>query len=109
MFANKSTWEKKKNTIQLAVAVFVYLKKRENDEGIHIMSRVLSLIRKPYLSTGLDSAVVMSSTNGLVDTGFASRYRLQPRACFLKDPMGRCMATTPFSLSLTSNKVTTNY
>ena len=29
-----------------------------------------------------DSAVVMSSANGLVGTGFVSRYRLQPRAAF---------------------------
>ena len=58
--------------------------------------------------TGPDGAVAMSSANGLVGTGFTSRYRLQPRAGF-KDPMGRCKATTPSSLSLTSNRVTTNY
>ena len=33
-------------------------------------------------NTGPDGAVVMSSANGLVGTGFAYRYRLQPRACF---------------------------
>ena len=60
------------------------------------------------LTTGPDGAVFMSSANGLVGTGFASQYRLQPRA-FFKDPMGRCMATTPSSLSLTSNRVTTNH
>ena len=59
-------------------------------------------------STGPDGAVVMSSANGLVGTGFASRYRLQSRAVF-KDPMGRCKTTTPSSLSLASNRVTTNY
>ena len=32
--------------------------------------------------TGLDGAVVMLSANGLVGNGFASRYRLQPRAGF---------------------------
>ena len=32
--------------------------------------------------TGSDCAVVMSSANVLVGTGFASRYRLQPRAGF---------------------------
>ena len=30
----------------------------------------------------LDGTVVMSSANGLVGTGFASQYRLQPRAGF---------------------------
>ena len=50
----------------------------------------------------------MSSVNRLVGTGFASRYRLQPRDVF-KGPVGRCKATTPSSLSLTSNTVTTNY
>ena len=38
---------------------------------------------------------------------YTSRYQLQPRADF-KGPMGRCKATTPSYLSLTSNKVTTN-
>ena len=35
-----------------------------------------------FVDTGPDGAVVMSSANGLVGTGFASRYRLQPRAGF---------------------------
>ena len=34
------------------------------------------------LQTGPDGAVVMSLANGLVGTGFASWYRLQPRAGF---------------------------
>ena len=34
------------------------------------------------LHTGSNGTVVMSSVNGLVGTGFASRYRLQPRAGF---------------------------
>ena len=33
-------------------------------------------------ATSSDGAVVMSSANGPVGTGFASRYRLQPRAGF---------------------------
>ena len=33
-------------------------------------------------ATGPDAAVVMSSANRLVGTGFASRYRLQPIAGF---------------------------
>ena len=33
-------------------------------------------------SNGPDSALVMSSANGLVGTGFVSLYRLQPRAGF---------------------------
>ena len=62
--------------------------------------------------TGPDGAVLMLSANELVDTGFASRYRV------FKGPMGRCKATTPYSLSLTvrvpdlvtiGNRVTTNY
>ena len=53
-------------------------------------------------------AVAMSSANGLVDTRLANRYRLQPRVSF-KGSMGRCEATTPSSLSLTSNRVTANY
>ena len=57
--------------------------------------------------TGADGAVAMSSANGLVGTVFASRYWLQPQRVF-KGPMGRCMATTPSSLSLPSNRVTTN-
>ena len=38
------------------------------------------LTKYPY--TNRDGAVAMSSANGLVGTGFASRYRLQPRAGF---------------------------
>ena len=55
----------------------------------------------------IDDAVAMSSANELVGAGFASRYSLQPRVGF-KGPMGRCLATTPSSLSLTSNRVTIN-
>ena len=53
--------------------------------------------------TGSDGAVAMSSANGLVGAGADSNPG------FLKGPMGRCMATTPSSLSLTSNRATTNY
>ena len=38
----------------------------------------------------------MSSANGLVGTGFNPEW-------VFKDLMGRCMATTPSSLSLTTN------
>ena len=55
--------------------------------------------------TDTDGTVAMSSANGLVGTGFATRYRLQPRA----GQMGRCKTTTPSSPSLTSSRVTTNY
>ena len=49
-----------------------------------------SLLRTKYIyttvqhsgGTGPDGAVVMSSANGLVGTGFASPYRLRPRAGF---------------------------
>ena len=54
-------------------------------------------------------AMAKSSVNGLVGIGFASRYRLKPRTSFFKGPMGRCTAISPFSLSITSNRVTTNY
>ena len=53
--------------------------------------------------------MAMLSANGLVGTVFKSLYRFQPSAGFLKDPMGRCKATTFSSLSLTSNRVTINY
>ena len=56
--------------------------------------------------TGSDGAMAMTSANGLVGTGFASRYRFQPRAVF-KVPLGRCKATTLSSFSLDSNRVTT--
>ena len=46
--------------------------KRGEDEGE---------CKQSYI-TGPNSAVVMSSANGLVGTGFASRYRLQCRAGF---------------------------
>ena len=45
---------------------------------IYIYILYLTLARP----TGPDGAVVMSSANGLVGTGFASRYRHQPRAGF---------------------------
>ena len=37
-----------------------------------------------YRTTGPDDAVAESSANGLVGTGFTSRYRLQPQSGFLK-------------------------
>ena len=37
---------------------------------------------QPKALIGPDGAVVISSANGLVGTGFISRYRLQPRAGF---------------------------
>ena len=69
-----------------------------------ISGRLLDEVKSLYKVTvsGPDGGVVMSSANGLVGTGFTSRYRLQPGACF-KGPMGRRKATTPSSLSLTSN------
>ena len=73
------------------------------------MSSVFQLVLMLVIAqTGPDGTVAMSSANGVVGTGFASQYQLQPRAGF-KNPMGRCMATTPSSLSLTSNRVNTNY
>ena len=53
--------------------------------------------------------LAMTLANGLIGTGFASQYRLQ-HSRFLKGPVGRCKAYTPssLSLSLTSNRVTTN-
>ena len=77
--------------------------------GINKLGKMLFKISTGYISlTGPDGAVVMSSANGLVCTGFASRYGSNPERVF-KDPIGRCMATTPSSFSLTSNRVTTNY
>ena len=65
--------------------------------------------RRYWKMTGPDGAVGKSKANGLVGTGFTSQYRLQLRAGFFKGPLGRCKPTTPFSFSLTSNTVTTNY
>ena len=61
----------------------------------------------PVLYTGPNGAVAMSSANGLVVTGFASRYRLQTEWVF-KGPMGRCKATTHSYFSLTGLLLTTN-
>ena len=63
---------------------------------IHLSSLVDNALT--FLTAGPDGAVAMSSTNELVDTGFASRYRLHPKWVF-KGPMGRYRATTPSSLS----------
>ena len=41
--------------------------------------RISLIIYEMEMDTGPDGAVAMSSTNGLVGTGFASQYRLQPR------------------------------
>ena len=77
--------------------------------GINKLGKMLFKISTGYISlTDPDGAVVMSSANGLVGTGFASHYGSNPERVF-KDPIGRCMATTPSSFSLTSNRVTTNY
>ena len=59
------------------------------------------------INTALQPA--MSSANGLVDTGFVSLYRLRPESGVLKAYLGRCKATAPSSLSLTSNRVNYNY
>ena len=37
---------------------------------------------RPGVKIGSDGAVAMSSINGLVGTGFKSRYRFQPRTRF---------------------------
>ena len=55
--------------------------------------------------TDADGSVAKSSAKGLVGTGFASRYRLQPKQVF-KGTMSRCNVTTPSALLLTSNRVT---
>ena len=47
------------------------------------------------IPTEHDFAVAMSSANGLIGTGFASRYRLQRRIVVFKGPVGRCKVTTP--------------
>ena len=61
-----------------------------------------------FLATGPDGAVVKSSANWLVGTEFASRYGLQHRAGFIKAQWVGIWPT-PSSLSLISNRVTTNY
>ena len=61
--------------------------------------------------TGNDGAVVKSSANGLVGTGFEYRYWLQPRAGVYITTIGRCKAANFVlsSFSLTSNMVNSNY
>ena len=46
-------------------------------------------------STSPDHAVAMSSANGLVGIGFASRYWLQPRAGFFQGPKSRVRQLHP--------------
>ena len=71
--------------------------------------RGLVHIKDPLLLIGIitrpDRAVAMSSANGLIGNGIASRY---PEQVF-KGPFGRCKTTTASSFPLTSNRVTTNY
>ena len=57
---------------------------------------------------GSDGAVAKSSANGLVGTGNASQYRLQPRAGFLKAQRVD-VRPIPSSVSLTSNRDVPNY
>ena len=70
-----------------------------------VLPLVINVTLSKYYSTGPIGAVA----NGQVGTGFSSRYRLQSKVGFLKYPIGICTATTAFSFSLTSNRVTTNY
>ena len=64
--------------------------------GENVIEIILSI-------TGPSGAVAKSLANGLVGTRFISQYQ------FFKSTMGRCKATAPSSLSLTSNRVTANY
>ena len=43
---------------------------------------LMEMVRSRWRSDGSDGAVAMSSANGLVGTGFASRFRLQCRVGF---------------------------
>ena len=47
------------------------------------LSNLKPIIRKA-METVSDGAMVMSSANGLVGTGFASRFRLQHQSVFFK-------------------------
>ena len=58
--------------------------------------------------TSPDGAVAMLSINGLVDMVLHLSTGSNPERVF-KVPMDRCKATTPSSLSPTSNRVNTNY
>ena len=51
---------------------------------LHSVKFSLQTGTPPGGDTGPDGAVVMSSANGLVGTGFASWYQLQPRTDFLR-------------------------
>ena len=57
--------------------------KRKMDELMQVTSTcTVKLLINQTGKTVPDSAVAMSSANGLVGTGFASRYRLQLRTGF---------------------------
>ena len=76
----------------------------------HLETIAYKCTSKVVYNTGPDGAVVMSLANGLVGPGFASREPAPTQSGFLKAQwVGRFKATTPSSLSLTSNRVTTNY
>ena len=67
--------------------------------------------RKPEFisqSQAHDAAVAKPSVNALVGMGSHLGTGSNPERVF-KGSMGRCKVTTPSSLSLTSNRVTTNY
>ena len=60
--------------------------------------------------TGPDGAVAKWSAKGTGRYVLGSYLGTDSNSeCVLKAQMGRCKATTPSSLSLTSNRVTTNY
>ena len=81
--------------------------KSDSEKGNPLLPHKL-LFFKEDGATGPDGAVVISSANGLVGTGSYLGTGCNPERVF-KSPMGRCKATTHPSLSLTSNRFTTNY
>ena len=60
-----------------------------------------------FYTISLHGTVANPSIIQLVGTRFTSRYRLQAIVCF-NDSLSRCKASTPSSLSLTTNKLLTN-
>ena len=64
--------------------LFIYVYLTGMSRGYSQHSYNIKVYEWGAAKTGPDGAVVMSSGYGLAGTGFASRYRLQPRAGFFK-------------------------
>ena len=69
---------------------------------------LMRVINESEIFTGSDGAVPMSSANGMAGVWVRISVPVPIQSWYLKTQWGMCGATTPSSLSLTSNRVTTN-